>query len=165
MQIAGLSVASIVTVALTLVVVGAGGALLTDVGPWYRALRKPAWNPPDWLFGPAWTLIYALIGSALVLAWNAPGGSRLQRATLVAAAGGNFALNLLWSALFFARRRPDWALVEVVLLWGSIVALMLAARPLSRLGTVLLVPYLAWVTFAALLNGRIVQLNRPFSRG
>ena len=165
MQIAGLSVASIVTVALTLVLLGTGGALLTDVGPWYRALRKPAWNPPNWLFGPAWALNYALIGSALVVAWNAPGGTRAQRATLVAAAALNFGLNLLWSALFFARRRPDWALAEVVLLWGSIVALVAAARPLSPLTTTLLVPYLAWVTFAALLNGRIVLLNRPFPRG
>lgn len=165
MRIAGLSVASIVTVALTLVMLGAGGALLTDVGPWYRALRKPPWNPPNWLFGPAWALIYALIGSALVIAWNAPDGARPQRLVLVAAAAVNFALNLLWSALFFARRRPDWALVEVALLWLSIVALMVAARPLSRLAATLLVPYLAWVTFAALLNGRIVMLNRPFSRG
>jgi len=163
MRIAGLTVTSIATVAAAIVVVGAGGALLTDVGPWYHALRKPAWNPPDWLFGPAWTLIYALTGSAIVIAWNAPDGS--SRVALVAATAANFALNVLWSALFFARRRPDWALVEVVLLWLSIVALMAAVRPLSRAAVALLVPYLAWVTFAAVLNQRIVALNRPFPQG
>lgn len=165
MRVAGLTVASIATVAAALIAVGAGGAWLTDVGPWYRALRKPPWNPPDWLFGPAWTLIYALIGSAVVIAWNARSGTVAQRTTLVGATAANFALNVLWSALFFARRRPDWALGEVVVLWLSIVVLMAVVRPLSRAAVGLLVPYLAWVTFAALLNQRIVALNRPFPQG
>ena len=162
MRIAGLSVTSIVVMALTLVVTGAAGASLTKIGPWYRDLRKPWWNPPNWLFGPAWTVIYAFTGSAIVLAWNAPTAQTGQRTALVATTLTNFALNVLWSALFFARRRPDWALVEVVALWLSIVAMIWAARSLSRPAVWLLVPYLCWTTFAAYLNLRIVALNRPF---
>jgi tryptophan-rich sensory protein len=165
MRIAGLSVASIAVVAVAIVVTGAAGALLTDVGPWYRALRKPSWNPPNWLFGPAWTLIYALIGCAVVVAWNAPGAPPGARAALAGATALNLGLNVLWSALFFARKRPDWALLEVVALWLSVVLVIAAVRPLSRPGAALLLPYLAWVTFAALLNQRIVALNRPFPLG
>jgi tryptophan-rich sensory protein len=163
MRVAGLSVASIAVTAAALIMMSVGGALLTDVGPWYRDLRKPPWNPPNWLFGPAWTLIYALVGSAIVIAWNAPDGRPAQRAVLVGAVAINFALNLLWSALFFAKQRPDWAFAEVIALWLSILALVLALRPLSRTAALLVLPYLAWVTFAAVLNWRIVTLNRPFS--
>ncbi len=137
------------------------GAGLTEIGPWYRALKKPSWQPPDFLFGPAWSTIFALAGWAAVRGWNAPGTSA-QKSTLVAAFVTNAVGNAIWSFLFFRRRRPDWALVEVVPFWATIVWMMLAVRPLDPTAVWMLVPYLCWVTFATVLNGAIVRLNRPF---
>jgi translocator protein len=137
------------------------GALLTDLSPWYYALRKPAWQPPDWLFGPAWTLIFGLTAVAGVIGWTyAP--DRRTRRRMLALFAVNAALNVLWSVLFFRLHRPDWALVEVGFLWLSIVALMLSLRPLSKPASWLLLPYLLWVTFASTVNAGVVALNAPF---
>jgi translocator protein len=134
------------------------GGLLTDVGTWYRALRKPPWQPPDWLFGPAWTLIYTLTAGAGVLAWRAAPDAG-ARATVVALFAVNGLLNIAWSLLFFRLRRPAWALIEVVPLWLSVLALIIALVPLSGVAAWLLLPYLLWVAFAAFLNLTIVRLN------
>jgi benzodiazapine receptor len=140
----------------------AAGALLTDIGPWYRGLRKPSWQPPDWLFGPAWTAIFACATWAAVLAWS-HASSPAHRAVIVGLFGLNCVLNVAWSVLFFRWRRPDWALLEVVALWLSIVALMVALWPLTSLGVWLMTPYLAWVSFASYLNRTIVRLNGAFA--
>lgn len=137
------------------------GALSTDLGPWYQSLRQPAWKPPDVLFGPAWTIIYALAATAGVRAWNAA-PSRADREWLIALFALNGFLNLLWSLLFFRLQRPDWALVEVGFLWASILLLMGVLGRYSRLAWLLLAPYLAWVSFAATLNLAVVRLNGPF---
>ena len=142
------------------VVTGAAGGLLTDLGPWYYGLSFPPWKPPDWLFGPAWTTIYALCVAAFVVAWRrAPPDAH---ATIVWLFGINIVLNVAWSALFFKLRRPDFALVEVVLLWLSIVVLINALRQWSWLASLLLLPYLAWVSFASALNAAVVMRNGPF---
>lgn len=147
-------------VAWTVVVLGAGG-MVTNIGPWYFALRKPSWQPPDWLFGPAWTLIFIAASIAFVMAWRAGEGS--GRGMLITTYLVNGVLNFLWSLLFFGRRRPDLALVEVVPLWLSIAGMMWAVASV-RPGVVwMLVPYLAWVSFAAVLNRTIVRLNAPFA--
>ena len=104
---------------------------------------------------------FALAGWAAVRGWNAP-GSTGQRLMLVAAFVTNGAGNMLWSYLFFRRRRPDWALIEVVPFWGTIVWMIVAVRPLDPSAVWMLVPYLCWVTFASVLNTAIVRLNRPF---
>lgn len=152
----------VVASACAMALLGAGG-LLTDVGPWYRALRKPSWQPPNWLFGPAWTLILGLAAWAGVLAWEgAPDAAgRVQVAVLFAV---NAALHVSWSLLFFRLRRPDWALVEVVFLWLSILALVIGLAPFSALASWLLAPYLLWVTFASWLNLAIVRLNGSFGQ-
>lgn len=139
---------------------GVAGSLVTDIGPWYRSLRKPAWQPPDWLFGPVWTVIYGLTTWSGVVAWSEARGS--GRTAVLAAFLVNAVLNVLWSYLFFGKRRPDWAQAEVVLLWLSIVVLMLVVWPYSLTAMLLLLPYLAWVTFASVLNNAIVRLNHPF---
>lgn len=137
------------------------GALATDLGPWYQTLVKPTWQPPDWLFGPIWTLLYACAAAAAAEAWlRAP--DALRRRDVVELFLLNGALNLLWSILFFRLRRPDWALLEVGALWLSIVVLLLVLRGFSRPSAWLLVPYLAWVGLAAVLNLAIVHLNAPF---
>lgn len=134
------------------------GGLLTDTGPWYRALRKPAWQPPDWLFAPAWTVIFALIAWAGVLSWQNAMETR-TRMEILALFALNGALNIAWSWLFFTKRRPDWALVEVMLLWLSIVGLIVTLAPISGRAAWALLPYLLWVSFASYLNLTIVRLN------
>lgn len=145
-----------------MVVLGLGGTL-TEVGPWYRNLRKPALNPPDWLFGPAWTTIGVLTATAAVRAWRrAP--TRRQRTVTIALFGVNAALNVAWSALFFKRRRPDLALVELLALLGSVAALIGAFLRRAPGAAALLLPYLLWVSFAGWLNREVVRLNGPFVR-
>ena len=141
-------------------ILGAGGAL-TEIGPWYNQLRKPSWQPPNWLFAPAWTTIFALAAFAAVKSWDAA-SSFAEHALVVGLFTVNGALNVLWSLLFFKLRRPDWALVEIVPLWLSILALIVGLAPLSGHGSLALLPYLLWVSFAAVLNRTIVGLNRPF---
>ncbi len=139
---------------------GAGG-LATSIGPWYRNLRKPTWQPPDWLFGPAWTVILGLAAWSASLAWDAA-PDPATRTKVVLLFGANALFHFLWSPLFFRWRRPDWALIEVVFLWSSVLALVLGTAPLSALASWIVVPYLLWVTFAAWLNLAIVRLNGPF---
>jgi benzodiazapine receptor len=141
--------------------IAAFGALTTDLGPWYQALIKPDWQPPDALFGPAWTLIFALAACSFVLYWRKP-VRRDQRLEVIAAFVLNGFLNSLWSLLFFRFARPDWALYEVAFLWGSIMVMIVLVGRASRPAAALLVPYLLWVSFAAILNLKIVQLNAPF---
>jgi tryptophan-rich sensory protein len=150
----------IVAVAVVMAMLGLGAAT-TNVGEWYRDLKKPAWTPPNWLFGPAWTVILGLAGWSGVLGWSHASGAS-DRAAILAAFGANIVLHLAWSPLFFNLRRPDWALIEVGLLWLSIAAMIVVVAPLSILGGWLLSPYLAWVSFAAILNLVIARANAPF---
>ncbi len=151
----------IVTAVVWGVIVAGGGAWLTDLSPWYFALRRPSWQPPDWLFGPAWTLILTLASVTLYLVWKNAPDQEARLITLSAFIANGF-LNLLWSPLFFKLRRPDWALMEVPFLWLSIVAMMITATPFTRYAPLLLAPYLLWVSFAVFLNLTIVRLNQPF---
>jgi translocator protein len=151
----------IVVAALAALAIAVLGGTITDIGPWYRNLTKPSWQPPDWLFGPAWTVIYALAALSAARAWqDAPRGNTRDWVIALFALNGFF--NVLWSLLFFRLKRPDWALVEVVFLWGSVLVLIVFLARFSRGASNLLWPYLAWVTFAAFLTLRIVQLNGPF---
>jgi tryptophan-rich sensory protein len=154
-----LSTQAWIAIATTVLVGGLGGAL-TDVSPWYRALRVPSWKPPDWAFGPGWTVILSLACYAAIQGWQAltPGPFRWAVMGVFIANG---VLNALWSLLFFKLRRPDWALAEVPLLWLSVVILIVCLAP--HAGTAwCLVPYAVWVGFAASLNRAVVRLNRPF---
>lgn len=141
---------------LAILVGGIGGAA-TEIGPWYFGLIKPAWQPPDWAFGPIWTLIYITTGIAGVRAWRL--GNEQQRRYFLGALLLNCALNLLWSLLFFKMQRPDLALIEVVVLWLSILPLILLPLRYSPRSSLLMLPYLAWVSVAAYLNLTIVRLN------
>lgn len=143
------------------VLTAAGGALVTQLGPWYYGLKKPSWQPPDWLFGPAWTLIFLLMASAFVMSYQQlPSlGARVRLFGLFALNGG---LNTLWSFLFFGFRRPDLALIEIVPFFGSIVLLVVTVAPLDRRAAWAFVPYLVWVMFATVLNISIVRHNAPF---
>jgi len=150
----------LIAAAVALFVATLGGTL-TDTGPWYQDLRKPTWQPPDWLFGPAWTLIFALATVSAVHAWRGA-RDRAQREWVIGLFALNGFFNVLWSLLFFAMRRPDWALVEVALLWLSILVPMIVFWRFARPASFYLVPYLLWVSFAAFLNLTVVRLNAPF---
>ncbi|WP_424811168.1 TspO/MBR family protein [Roseococcus sp. YIM B11640] len=123
-------------------------------GPWYERVRKPRWNPPKWVFAPAWTLLYILMGVAGWLAWRQMGFG-----LPLAVFGIQLVLNFLWTAIFFGAKRPDLAFYEIVVLWLAILACVLLFAPSSPWGAGLMLPYLAWVTFAAALNFEIMRLN------
>lgn len=143
---------------LWVVAVGGLGGWLTKLDDWYYELDKPAWQPPDWLFGPAWTTIFLCAAVACVVAWRgAP-----EPGAIIAIYVVNGFLNGLWSFLFFRMHRPDLALVETIALWLSIVAVMVVITPYAGAWTLLLLPYLLWVSFAFVLNAAIVRRNRPF---
>jgi tryptophan-rich sensory protein len=137
------------------------GAALTELGPWYFALRHPDWKPPDAAFGVIWSTIFTLCAFSAWLAWQAADTPALRR-RVAWLFGVNAVLNIVWSALYFKLQRPDWALLEVVFLWLSIVALMLGVWRLSRWASLLLITYWVWVSIAAVLNLQTVQLNGPF---
>ena len=149
----------VIAILLSLIVGGLGGAA-TEIGPWYFQLQKPSWQPPDWLFGPAWTTIYVLTSIAGVKAWRR--ANEVQRRYFMGALLLNLVLNLLWSLIFFTSQRPDIALIEVVPLWLSILLMALLVRSYSPVSALLMLPYLGWVAFAAYLNWTIVTLNAPF---
>lgn len=137
------------------------GAAATDIGPWYYGLNKPSWQPPDWLFGPAWTLIFGLAAVSGAMAWAAAPTAAMRRLVLVLFAV-NALLNVGWTELFFRVRRPDWALIEVVPFWLSILVLVVVLARFSPPASRALLPYLVWVAFAAALNLATVRLNGPF---
>ena len=132
--------------------------MISDSRSWYDALHKPSWTPPAWLFGPAWTLLYVSMAVAAWLVWR-EGGWRPNRVAL-----GLFLLQLLfnglWSPLFFGLHRPGLSLVDSILIWLALAATLVAFWRVSLPAGVLLVPYLAWVTFATALNFTIWRLNR-----
>ena len=148
---------SYAAITAAIVVVGGVGGKATDVGPWYRNLVKPSWNPPDWAFPVAWSTIYLFIIAAVGGVWNVANSA--QQSLILSVVLVNLVLNLFWSIVFFAMQKPQWALFEVALLWLSIVAMMGVFAMVKPLYAALLLPYLLWVSVASLLNLRIVQLN------
>lgn len=147
--------------AVTTLLIAALGATITVLGPWYQGLLKPAWSPPDLLYGPVWTLIFGLCAISASTAWLAAPSKALRDVVIGLFAINGF-LNLLWSFLFFRAERPDLAAAEVWFLWASIALLIIICWRFSKRSALLLVPYLAWVAFAGALNIATVQLNGPF---
>jgi tryptophan-rich sensory protein len=124
---------------------------------WYPALVKPGFNPPNWIFGPVWTVLYVMMAVAAWLVWQRgapPPGPMVWIPFFT-----QLTLNTAWSGIFFGLRQPGWAAAEIALLWLAIAATILAFRVRSRTAAWLLVPYLAWVSFASLLNVTIWRLN------
>jgi len=153
-QILGL----IVSIVLCFGAAGLGG-LVTDpqIPAWYAQLAKPAWTPPNLLFGPVWTALYLCMAVAAWLVWR-QGGLAAAKVPLGLFAV-QLALNALWPLLFFGLRQPGIAAVEIVLLWAAILATVVAFWNRSRSAALLLIPYLAWVTFAVFLNYAIWRMN------
>ena len=127
-------------------------------GEWYASLNKPSWNPPSWIFGPVWSLLYLLMAVAAWRVWM-HGGWRGQKGALRLYLI-QLVLNALWTPLFFGLRQPGWAFVEILMLLAAVIATMLAFFKVSRLAGSLLVPYALWVAFASCLNGTLWWMNR-----
>ena len=149
----------IIAVAAPIVIGGLSGfATARGVSTWYPTLVKPSFNPPAWVFGPVWTVLYLMMGVAAFLVWRqgiSADGVRVALVVFVV----QLALNGLWSILFFGMQSPGWALVEIVVLWlaiGVTIRLFWVVVPAAG---ALLLPYLAWVSFAAVLNFTIWQIN------
>lgn len=126
-------------------------------GEWYGVLKKPSWNPPGWIFGPVWTALYAMMAVAAWLVWKR-GGFAAQRRPLMLFLV-QLALNALWTPLFFGLHWMGVAFAEIVLLWLAIGVTLLSFHRINRIAAWLLVPYLAWVSFAAALNFELWRLN------
>ena len=124
---------------------------------WYPALRKPSWNPPNAVFGPVWTILYLAMAASVWLVWRS--GSDVTLAVGLFAL--QLALNVAWSVVFFGQRNPRGGLVVIVGLWLAIAATLVAFVSIDPLAGALFIPYLAWVTFASVLNGAIARLNNP----
>jgi tryptophan-rich sensory protein len=145
-------------VAACFAVAGVGGCFTSGpVETWYPGLSKPWWTPPDWLFGPVWTVLYLSMAIAAWLVWRQEGSLRAARPLSLFAA--QLALNLAWSALFFGLRSPAAALADIALLWCAILATAISFRRVNLAAGLLLVPYLGWVSFASALNLAIWRLN------
>ena len=131
-------------------------------GAWYTGLAKPAWTPPSVVFGPVWTMLYLMMAVAAWLVWGARRSSPIKAALAFPAIGVfmiQLVLNALWSWLFFGLQRPDLALVDIILMLATIIVTLLLFRRVHRAAGLLLVPYLAWVTFATALNWKILSMN------
>mgnify|MGYP002152814563 CR=1 FL=1 len=139
---------------------GAVGSIFTApaITGWYEMLEKPALNPPSWVFGPAWTTLYLLMGIAAFLVWRRGFGRRDVKIALLAFAV-QLVLNAIWSILFFGLRSPGWALAEIIVLWAAIITTTILFRRVSRPAAYLMLPYILWVAFAAYLNWAIWTLN------
>ena len=141
--------------------VGFTSGFFTTTGPgsWYQALKKPTWNPPGWIFAPVWTALYIMMGIALFFVWKANNITRKKNIALIVFAI-QLLLNFFWSFIFFKLQEPGWALVEIIILWFAILATIFTFASISKLSAWLLVPYISWVSFAAILNYTIWALNK-----
>jgi len=136
------------------------GGLLTSraIKEWYGGLRKPSWNPPDWAFGPIWTILYILMAISAWLVWEE--GDTQWRLIPLSIFSIQLALNVVWSGVFFYKRMILGGLVEVLALWAAILATIIAFWSASTIAAILLIPYLIWVSIASYLNYTIWRLNR-----
>ena len=124
---------------------------------WYRALAKPSWNPPPWIFAPVWTLLYILMAVAAWRVWR-KGGWSIQRTALSLYVGQLF-LNAIWTPLFFGAHQIGLALADILIMWLLILTMLIAFAKIDRTASWLLAPYLAWVGFESVLNLALLNMN------
>lgn len=144
---------------LAIVVAGAAAGLMFPPGEWYQQLAKPTWNPPSWVFGPVWTLLYVLLGIGAWLVWREPGISAEERRGAWIAFAVHAVLNLSWTALFFGLKQPGLAFAGICLLWMALLWMTLRFGRVRPLAGYLQVPLVLWVSFALVLNGTIWLIN------
>mgnify|MGYP002639638015 CR=1 FL=1 len=131
---------------------------VSSVSTWYLTLNKPFFNPPSWVFGPVWILLYFLMGISLYIIWNKGIGSKESKIA-ISVFGVQLILNTLWSIIFFGLNLPLFAFIEIILMWLAIIATIVYFYRISKVASYILIPYLLWVSFAAILNFAIYYLN------
>ncbi|HMU47615.1 MAG TPA: tryptophan-rich sensory protein [Chitinophagaceae bacterium] len=131
---------------------------VTGIGSWYQGINKPAWNPPNWIFGPVWTTLYILMGIALYMVWK-PGIMDRPHKIAFLLFGAQLILNFFWSIIFFGQHKIGWAFIEIIILWLMILLTIFSFAQVNKLAAWLLVPYISWVSFAAILNYTIWKIN------
>jgi len=130
----------------------------SSVDTWYKTLKKPDFNPPNWVFSPVWTLLFILIGLSFYIIWkNNFGGKKVLLLNIFFT---QLFANLIWSLFFFGLRGPFWALIDIIVLWLAILVNIIVFYRVSKPAGILLVPYILWVSFAALLNFYLYILNK-----
>ena len=149
---------------ITPVAVGAVSGFFTarEIPVWYQTISKPAWNPPNWIFGPVWTTLYVMMGIALFLVWKSETNPIIKK-TAITLFISQLILNFFWSFIFFNQHQIGWALVEIIGMWIFILLTIFAFAKVSKTAAWLLVPYISWVSFATILNYTIWKLNVPLS--
>lgn len=148
----------IVSLALPLLVGAVAGVTTAKAIPsWYASLNQPSFSPPNWIFGPVWTSLYIVMGISLYLVWVQPPGRERNLALIIF--GIQLMLNFGWSYIFFYYKNLGLAFVEIIVLWVAIIFMVVFFHRLRPLAAYLNIPYLAWVTFASILNGAYYRLN------
>lgn len=139
---------------------GVIGSIFTtpSISGWYATLQKPFFTPPSWVFGPAWTTLYILMGIALFLVWNKGIHHRGVKLAM-SIFGVQLVLNALWSIIFFGMQNPFYALIEVIILWFAILVTIVIFYRIDKRAGLLLIPYILWVSFASVLNYYVWLLN------
>lgn len=135
----------------------AGIATASGIKIWYQYLEKPVFNPPNWLFGPVWTVLYLLMGITIYRILIKPPSAERSRAALIFWI--QLTLNGIWSFIFFSAQQLGWAFVEILLIWIAIIWMIRATRRVDKVAATLQIPYLLWVSFATVLNGALWWLN------
>lgn len=150
----------LITSILICQLVGFAGSFFTipSISTWYKTLEKPSFTPPNWVFGPAWTMLFLLMGISLFLVWT-KGLKKKNVKNALIFFYLQLLLNFLWSLLFFGLHSPLFALFDIILLWLGIFITIKKFHKISKPASYLLIPYLLWVTFASFLNLFIVKLN------
>ncbi|MEW6617341.1 MAG: TspO/MBR family protein [Patescibacteria group bacterium] len=129
------------------------------INSWYATLIRPSFSPPNWIFGPVWTLLYILMGVSLFIVWKSDSDKNKKRVAMVVFFG-HLVLNTLWSIIFFGLNNPFFAFIEIIILWLSILVTAFLFFRIKKIAGILFIPYLLWVSFASVLNFSIWQLNR-----
>ncbi len=152
-------IACIVCLFIPLLIGGISGGLTASAIPtWYSTLSKPSFNPPNYLFGPVWTLLYILMGISLYLVWNSPQSALRKKALIIFAV--QLAANFLWSILFFSMHLLFVSIIDILFMWALILSMIITFSKIKKVAGWMNIPYLLWVSFASVLNISFWWLNR-----
>ncbi len=153
-----IQVLPVLIITLCVVVISLLGQMATNSqGEWFKSLAKPSWNPPGWLFGPVWSTIYVLFIVSASIVWHRTSGA--ARSTLMKLYAINGLFNLAWSFCFFAAESTVLGIIDIIFVWITVLLLVIKTWPVSKPASMMLLPYLLWVTFASILNFSIMWMN------
>ena len=149
----------IISILLPMIIGGISGSFTSaSINTWYVTLNKPWFNPPNWIFGPVWTLLYLMMGIAFYMIWKSEAVNAVKQTAVILFAA-QLLVNFLWSLIFFYLKQPGWAMLDIILMWILIVATIFSFGKISSTAAWLMLPYICWVSFAMILNFYLWKLN------